>query len=117
MKGNKLISLSQREILGFNDEYININVTKCKKYFYFLIGNYYSVHGAWCLRLCKSSLIQLMGIFFYYSLLTASFGYLINGFFVGWSSNFFTFDETDEFYNVSFSFFFCYYSTKCTYCK
>lgn len=45
MKGNKLISLSQREILGFNDEYININVTKCKKYFYFLIGNYYSVNG------------------------------------------------------------------------
>ena len=45
-------------------------------------------------------------IFFYYFLLTASFGYLINGFFVGWSSNFFTFDETDEFYNVSFVFFF-----------
>lgn len=34
----KLISLSQGEILGFGDEFINVNVTKLKKYFYYLIG-------------------------------------------------------------------------------
>lgn len=33
------ISLSQAEILGFGDEYVSVNLTKIKKYFYFLIGN------------------------------------------------------------------------------
>lgn len=36
----KFISLSQDEILGFGDEFINVNVTKLKKYVYYLIGNF-----------------------------------------------------------------------------
>lgn len=39
-KSKKFISLSQGEILGFDDdEFVSINVTKLKKYFYYLIGN------------------------------------------------------------------------------
>lgn len=33
------MSLSQAEILGFGDEIVDVNVTKLKKYFYYLIGN------------------------------------------------------------------------------
>lgn len=35
----KFVSLSQDEVLGFGDEFVNVNVTKLKKYFYYLIGN------------------------------------------------------------------------------
>lgn len=38
-KRKKFHSLSQDEILGFGDEFISVNVTKLKKYFYYLIGN------------------------------------------------------------------------------
>lgn len=34
----KVISLSQDEILGYSDEYININVTKFKKNIFCLLG-------------------------------------------------------------------------------
>lgn len=37
--GKNFISLSQDEVLGFGDEFVNVNVTKLKKYFYYLIGN------------------------------------------------------------------------------
>lgn len=37
--GKNYISLSQGEILGFGDKYVSVNLTKMKKYFYFLIGN------------------------------------------------------------------------------
>lgn len=37
-KAKRLISLSQSEILGFGDEFVNVNVTKLKKYIYYLIG-------------------------------------------------------------------------------
>lgn len=38
-KAKRLISLSQSEILGFGDELVSLNVTKLKKYIYYLIGN------------------------------------------------------------------------------
>lgn len=34
----KLVSLSQDEILGFANEIVSVNVTKLKKYVYYLIG-------------------------------------------------------------------------------
>lgn len=39
IKSMNFMSLSQDEILGFGDEIVNVNVTKLKKYFYYLIGN------------------------------------------------------------------------------
>lgn len=39
-KSKNFMSLSQGEILGFEDEIRRVNVTKLKKYFYYLIGNY-----------------------------------------------------------------------------
>ncbi|KAG5670319.1 hypothetical protein PVAND_000595 [Polypedilum vanderplanki] len=69
MNHKKLISLSQREIIGFDDEYININITKLKKYFYCLL---------------------------------ASLGYMLAGFFVGWSSKLLILHErSTEFNNLS----------------
>lgn len=39
IKSMNFMSLSQSEILGFGDEIVSVNVTKLKKYFYYLIGN------------------------------------------------------------------------------
>lgn len=39
LNGKRLLSMSQDEILGFADEVITVNVTKLKKYVYYLIGN------------------------------------------------------------------------------
>lgn len=38
MNRKKLISLSQNEIMGYGDEFISINVTKFKKYFFCVLG-------------------------------------------------------------------------------
>ncbi|CRK89024.1 CLUMA_CG002519, isoform A [Clunio marinus] len=56
----QFFSLSQEEILGFNDEHVDVNVTKLKKKIYYFI---------------------------------VSFGYILNGFYVGWSSKFFSLNE------------------------
>lgn len=39
--GKNFISLSQDEVLGFGDQFLNVNVTKLKRHFYYLIGNVY----------------------------------------------------------------------------
>lgn len=43
MNRKKLISLSQGEILGYGDEYVSINVTKFKKYFFCILGKFFKI--------------------------------------------------------------------------
>lgn len=161
-KGKKFLSLSQGEILGFDeDELVNVNITKLKKYFYYLIGNNvvwkkkfwkiktkwkrsdffknkvkqcftmkmiqkfklkqqsfdHTLIFSWTFKRCnfvenvcactdnwKNKSYNLSSLSFFLSLFslslsahlaqtTVSFGYILNGFYVGWSSKFFSFEE------------------------
>jgi hypothetical protein len=101
-KLKRLLSLTQSEMIGLDDdEYIKVNMTQLKKKIFLFIGNaHITFEYSDCLLAVthKSLVNSIDSLSIFHSV---SFGYMLNGFAVGWSSNISADDERSTSPDVS----------------